>query len=562
MEVAIEPNLLGDYCYLKHQDLSRQLAESERIFNKAVERADTAYKKGDLNSVVAWAKIASHFAFVRHPGFYTSAKLENLLLKVAQEIEKEPRLDVNLKLQSKDTDIGKMRFLHVITESYGTGGHSSFIACWIKNSNANSIHSIITTANNRRQPEMLVSAIIESGGWGCSLPDVSQNLIEQSLFLRQIARNWADVVVLFVHPFDPLPIVAFGVEGGPPIIYGNHADHAFWLGTSIADVVADYHYFGGLLSSKHRGIPQSKLLPIPLLKNSSKRPRNVGIRKKYGLRDDEIMLLTVGRAEKFLPFGNYDFLEVVVRVLKRYPNAKLIAVGPKPQGRWEKASALVDGRIKAVGTVGRSVLEAYYDAADLYVASFPCGSETALLEAGLHNLPVIGLHLKELPHISGWDDVAFEKLGIRVSSIGEFTESLDLMINDYYSCHQKAMLVKESIEREHCSPGWNTYLDNVLQLLPSQHSIRKPEEIKSQKEYADHYFAYVDSEMLFNELLEHSFSRLVRVYAKHLPKTQAVNAQADCFLRALPKVDGVKSTKEYLSNLREFVKFTFKAFNS
>ena len=247
---------------MNHQDLSQQLAESERIFNKAVERADAALKKGDLNSVMAWAKIASHFAFVRHPGFYTSAKLEDLLLKVGQEIKKKSSLDADLWLESKDSGIGKMRFLHVITESYGTGGHSPFIARWIKNSNANYIHSLVTTANNGSLPEILFSSIKESGGWVCSLPDISQNLVEQSLFLREVARNWADVVVLFVHPFDPIPIVAFGLEGGPPIIYSNHADHAFWLGTSIADVVADFHYFGGLLGSKRRGIPQSKIFPF------------------------------------------------------------------------------------------------------------------------------------------------------------------------------------------------------------------------------------------------------------------------------------------------------------
>ena len=248
--------------------------------------------------------------------------------------------------------------------------------------------------------------------------------------------------------------------------------------------------------------------------------------------------------------------------MKKHPNAQLVAVGPKPQGRWAKASNLVDGRIKAVGPVERSVLESYYEAANLYVSSFPCGSQTALLEAGTHGLPIIGLHLTEMPHISGWDDVAFEKSGICNSTVAEFQASLDSMINDCFISQQKSDSVKECIEREHCSPGWNTYLDEVLQSLPSEHRVRVPQEIKCQTEYADHYFAYVNSEMLSNELPEYSFNRLVRTYAKHLPKTQVMNAQAECFLTAVPKVDSVKNTKKYLSNLSEFVKSTFKAFNS
>jgi len=542
---------------MKSYNVNQQLLENEKLFKKAVEKADIAYRKGNLESVVAWAKIAAHFAFIRHPGIYMSSTLENLLLMVAQKIEKEQiSTNANLWLKLKPKDYGKMRFLHVITESYFSGGHSPFIARWVKNTAGNSVHSLIATSHNGSFPDILSSSIIESGGWYGSLSELSQNLLEQALFLRKIARNWADVIVLFVHPFDPLPTVAFGVDGGPPIIFVNHADHAFWLGCSIADVIVDYHSSGGLLSAKRRGKFRSMILPIPLPK-SNHTFRNMVVRKELGLSDDEVMLLTVGRDEKFLPFGNYDFLEVMVRILKRHPNAKLFAVGPKNQGRWEKASILVDGRIKAMGTIDRSVLETYYEAADLYVASFPCGSETAMLEAGIHDLPIIGLHLKELSHVSGEDDVAFKKLRAHVSSIREFTESLDFMINDCNSCRQKALLVKESIEREHCSPGWNTYLDDILQSLPSQHRIRKPQPIGPQTDYADVYFAYVGSEMLFNELLEHSFSRLVRVYGEHLPKADVLKAQAECFIGALPKVDSVKRGKEYLYNFREFLGSAF-----
>ena len=239
---------------MKSYNVNQQLLENEKLFKKAVEKADIAYRKGNLESVVAWAKIAAHFAFIRHPGIYMSSTLENLLLMVAQKIEKEQiSTDANLWLKFKPKDYGKMRFLHVITESYFSGGHSPFIARWVKNTAGNSVHSLIATSHNGSFPDILSSSIIESGGWYGSLSELSQNLLEQALFLRKIARNWADVIVLFVHPFDPLPTVAFGVDGGPPIIFVNHADHAFWLGSSIADVIVDYHSSGGLLSAKRRG---------------------------------------------------------------------------------------------------------------------------------------------------------------------------------------------------------------------------------------------------------------------------------------------------------------------
>jgi hypothetical protein len=403
---------------------------------------------------------------------------------------------------------------------------------------------------------MLSSAIRKSGGWYFSLPALTSDLYNQALFLRQFALDWADVIVLFVHPFDPVPTVAFGVNGGPPIIFCNHADHAFWLGSSIADVIADYHPSAGLLSAKRRGTQSSTILPIPLPKNNPDL-RDVSARNRLGVGDHEVMLLTVGRDEKFLPFGNYDFLSTIVKVLKNHPNAKLFAAGPCLEGRWKEASDQVGGRITALGTVDRSVLDGFYQAADLYISSFPCGSGTAMLEAGIHNLPILGLHVESLPHFSGVDDVAFKDSGIFASSTESFEGMLDSMIKDSMSYRQRASLVKENIVRQHCSPGWNAHLDNVLQSLPSQHAVHQPKPIVAQIDYADAYFAYLGSQMLQNELPEYSLSRLIRVYSKNLPKTEAVNAQMMGLLAAMRKIDTLKKWKTYMYNLREFLNYTF-----
>ena len=394
---------------LNNEVISRQISEHQRLFRRTVKKAEIAFQKGNFNSMMAWAKIAAHFAFARHPGFYTDFTLENLLLNVACELDKESaNLNRFMSARFKVKDYGKMRFLHVITESYSSGGHSPFIARWIENTYANSVHNlIITSSNNRSLPKILSSAVKKSGGWHFSLPALTTNLYNQALFLRQFARDWADIVVLFVHPFDPVPIVAFGVGGGPPIVFCNHADHAFWLGSSVADVIADYHSSGGILSAKRRGTQSSTILPIPLPKNNVGL-RDITARNRLGVRDEEVMLLTVGREEKFLPFGNYDFLNVLVKVLKQHPNAKLFAAGPAHQGRWKTASDLVDGRIMALGEVDRAFLDSLYQAADLYVSSFPCGSETAMLEAGIHNLPILGLHVKELPCLLYTSDAADE----------------------------------------------------------------------------------------------------------------------------------------------------------
>ena len=406
---------------------------------------------------------------------------------------------------------------------------------------------------------MLRDAVDQSGGWYCSLTELSPSLVEQALLLRLLAQNWADVIVLFIHPFDPIPSVAFGIDGGPPVIFCNHADHAFWLGSRIADVTVDYHSSAGDLSARRRGITASKLLPIPLSKTDGV-IQNGDARKALGFDIKDVVLLTIGRAEKFYPFDSYDFLDVMVKFLKGHPNVKLVAAGPSSEGRWRIASSPVEGRIQALGIIEREKLEEYYAAADVYVPSFPCGSGTSMLEAAMHNLPIVGLHLSELPHLSLEDDVGFAKLKVHRSTLESFVESLESAADSCRSMEQKegASLVKENIEHEHCPPGWNSYLDTVLQSLPSQHTVRASMAVtKDEVDFTDVYWEQLSAQMMSNELPQHSLSRLVRVYGRYLSKADMLAAQAESLMSAFLKIDSFKRTRQFLMDFKEFVSSAF-----
>jgi hypothetical protein len=529
--------------------------ENKRLYDKAAKLAATSYSKGNYESAVAWAKIAAHFAFVRHPGFYCDLALEEMLLSIAQKIDGEIVEPSDYPRKLKPVAGSKTRFLHVITESYSTGGHTAFVLRWIENTRQNSAHSLIITYNDKEDNSPLRDAIKKSQGHYISLPDISRNIFKQALFLRNFAHENADIVVLVVHPFDPLPTLAFGVAGGPPVILINHADHTFWINASIADSVVDYHFSGSDLCVKRRGLPPSKILPIPLTKNNAHPFKDVA-RAKLKLSSQDVMLLAIGRPEKFLPYDKYDFLHVMVKVLKDHPNAKLFAVGPANKGLWAKAALQVDGRIKAMGLLDRTSLETLYQAADLYVGSFPCASGTAFLEAGAHNIPAVCLEVKELPHISGCDDVSFVKQFTAAKSTGEFAGLLDLMINDSASYLDKAHDLKESIEREHCAPGWNRYLDDILHSLPSEHKIRVPHVVSSGLEYYDVYLTYFDSKILLDESPYYSFNRLVYSNRASLSKQQSLWVQGSVLLDALTKVNSLRAARDCLNNLKKFISRT------
>ncbi|MDR1992026.1 MAG: glycosyltransferase [Nitrososphaerota archaeon] len=534
--------------------MNSQIAQNHQLFKKTVKKAICALDRDDLIAAVTWAKIAAHFASIRHPGIYANPDLENLLLEVAHRIDQNPP-DVSgaFYLKAKPRNLGKMRFLHVITESYDTGGHSPFVSRWIENTLENSVHSIITTAQNSTLPLILQNAVDKSGGWYCSLIELSPNLMEQALLLRLLSRNWADAIVLFVHPFDPLPLVAFGIQGGPPIILCNHADHVFWLGSAIADVTVDYHCSATKIAINRRGIRAAKLLPIPLPKPCSV-SYSLELRAQLGFDAKDVVLLTVGRAEKFYPFGGYDFLNVMVGFLKEHPAVKLIATGPRCEGRWAKASVMVEGRVQALGPVERQVLENYYRVADVYVAGFPCGSGTALLEAVMHNLPIVGLHLGELPHLSLEDDVGFNELRVHQASLADFLQSLEFAVLNCRSSQQRAQVeaIRRNVEREHCAPGWNGYLDAVLQALPSQHSVYAPQILNHETDYTDVYWEAQSAQMLSNELPQHSLNRLVRTYGRYLSKPEILGAQAENLRLAFLNMNNFQKTKQFILDLKAF----------
>jgi hypothetical protein len=417
--------------------------------------------------------------------------------------------------------MGKMHVLHVMTEAYRTGGHTRAVEGWIRNTADIAVHSLLTTTQQSPLPEGLASSIVSTGGWYRSLAVLSSNLLHRSVLLRQISRNWADVVVLHVHPSDALPIVAFGIEGGPPVILFNHADHVFWLGTSVADVVADFRPLGQRLTLTRRGIGNSRILPIPILKVNSGSSYE-SVRKQLGIKSDMTMLLTIGNSYKYTPFAGYDFVGTMVKILRRNPKATLVAIGPRHYGRWAKASALVEGRIRAIGL--QTCLEPFYAGADIYLASFPFSGLTALLDAGARGVPVIGLCIPEAPMLSGADDISLDKLDTHVSSLEEYTALVERMIAEPTLRDQKGAQIKKHIKATHFPPGWNKFLDDLLQSLPTKHNVRLPNAVSTQIDSADIFLAGFQATLSLRRTVLHSFSKSVRTHVKYLPAHERVKS--------------------------------------
>lgn len=438
--------------------IARSAREAERFAAPALK----AFHAGRYHEAVAWAQLAADTAWNAHTGRYAWPELENMLLQVAGEVGKvRPG-----RKYSVPTGSGRTRVLHVFTIAYQTGGHTRLAERLIRNSSDDYCHAVVNTSLPDFTPGWLVEAAENSGGWLLQLDRPCTDLLRQARTLREIARSWADVVVLHTHPNDPLPILAFGEDAGPPVMLLNHADHVFWLGGSIADVVAEIRPVGMDLSLRRRGVRNSTLLPVPLIADHLKVDR-AEARRQLGLDEETTVLLTISSAYKFAPFGGYDFLSLIRKVIDENPGAVLLAVGPHDSGPWAVQREATGGRIRALGE--HSDIGAFYAAADVFVDSFPYGSMTAMLDAGMHGIASTGL-LNPLSRVNLAGDISQERCGTHHPTREGFVGELNRLIADAPYRRQRGAALAAAVREDHIMPEWRNHLSRLMDKVPSRHA--------------------------------------------------------------------------------------------
>ena len=115
------------------------------------------------------------------------------------------------------------------------------------------------------------------------------------------------------------------------------------------------------------------------------------------------MLLTIGRPLKYRPCGDHDFIATAGRVLEREIDAHLYVVGAEPcRPCYRTCGAVAHERIHFEGPVADPTR--YRAAADVYLESFPFGSNTALLEAALDGLGGVPAYAPLFPLLVAGND--------------------------------------------------------------------------------------------------------------------------------------------------------------
>jgi glycosyltransferase involved in cell wall biosynthesis len=442
------------------QSASERILSNFARFDAEVELAESAYAKGELEMAAFYAATAATIATHTHCGVFSSPRLEGILNAIGRQIAPGDK-------GGKPRERGAFkRVLHVGSELSSVGGLTRMISRWIT-ADGDRTSSVVLTQHRGDVPEHLTEAVRRSGGELVRLNQSIGSRFDWARKLRQIG-NAHDVIILHIHCEDVIPVLAFADESGlPPVIFLNHADHLFWLGTSVADLVLNLRDAATDISITRRGVQADRNFLLPTIVDSTTRLQSRDEAKAgLGLPPDTVLLLSVARRPKYRSIDGLSFADRHVKLLEKHPQARLVVVGSGEPDDWQAAKARVDGRITGLSEVPDP--KRYFEAADIYVDSYPFVSSTSMMEAAGYGLPAVTIFtLPDEARIFGINHVGLVGTSLVATTADEYEAMLDRLVVDASFRTEKGEAVRQAIERFHVPSGWRSHLEAAFERVRS-----------------------------------------------------------------------------------------------
>jgi glycosyltransferase involved in cell wall biosynthesis len=449
----------SDTFSLWREEGSLLIQQNFEKFRGLVAQAKDFLERGQYDAAALYAEIAAFYAVGKHCGLFVSPELEAILSEIGHKV-----IPISLS-SNRRASLDKLpkHVLHVATSVKSIGGHSRMIGRWIQEDMERSHSLVLTRQDTTEVPPLLRAAVKDSHGKVYILNEKIGDfeLIAQAKRLREIAAT-ADLVILHIHNFDVVPLIAFAnKEQSPPILFLDHADHLFWVGANISDMFISLRKSGMRLAQERRGIDtaQSTLLPI-ILDPAQRVLSRKEAKRQLGVPEESILLLSVARAIKYKTMNGVGFADAHVSLLQRYEQAFLIVVGPGTMEDYSSAIEQTQGRI--IVYPEREDTAAFYQAADIYVDSFPFISTTSLLEAGSYGVPLVSrFPYSDASGVLGADMPGLTGNLICTRDLAEYEKTLSHLIEDEGFRLSLGEATHKKIVETHTGAFWKKSLQEI-----------------------------------------------------------------------------------------------------
>jgi glycosyltransferase involved in cell wall biosynthesis len=427
-------------------------------FHGLVNQSRNFMERGLYNAAAIYAEIAATYAIGKHCGLFVSPELESILAEIGQKVIPNPSILEEHSIVCKNPK----HILHVATSVTSIGGHSRMIWRWIQQDIERS-HSLVLTRQTDEIPLPLREAVSKSRGEIHILNEETEafQLVALAKRLREISAT-ADRVILHISNCDVVPQIAFAnKEKSPPICLLDHADHVFWLGTSISDLIISLRESGMSLAQERRGISKDRSILLPIiLKTTDRKLSQAEAKQKLGLSTENILLLSVARSMKYKTIDGVNYADAHVPVLQDNEKAVLIIVGPGTSEDYTAAIQKTKGRI--IVYPEREDTDIFYQAADIYVDSFPFVSTTSLLEAGIYGVPLVSrFPYSDASNVLGADVPGLTGNLIRTRDLEEYRKTLSHLIEDKKLRLSLGGATRRKIMDTHTGNYWQDFLEKI-----------------------------------------------------------------------------------------------------
>jgi glycosyltransferase involved in cell wall biosynthesis len=459
----------NDTLSLWREEGSQSIQENFKVFRSLVAHAKDFTDRGKYDAAAVYAQIAGFHAQNRHCGLFASPELENILIKIGQSTIQNSSYKSN-SLHGKPKNI-----LHVATNiSDPFSGIPRLMRRWIQQDSERSNSLVLTRQTPHMVSEIFKEAVNNSNGKIYLLNGCIGSFVSRAKRLREIAAS-ADVVVNHTWEHDVIPTIAFAnKEQSPPVIRVNHGDHCLWFGASTSDVIANLRESGMHLSQKRRGIEPERNLLLPTVVEPFKRVLSrTEAKQKLGLHENCVLLLSVARAPKYRSIDGINFADAHVQLLKKHERVILLVIGPGDSEDWSAAIQETHGRIIVLGQTEDTAV--FYQAADIYVDSFPFISNTSLLEAGGYGVPLVTRYpFSDGCEILGADMPGLTGNMIRVRNTEEYTEVISRLVENKEFRLSLGEATKRKIAEIHMGSNWLHILEDMYLRAVSLPRLTEP----------------------------------------------------------------------------------------
>ncbi|MFO1150489.1 MAG: glycosyltransferase [Alsobacter sp.] len=442
-------------------------------FERELDVATTSLERGRGEEAAVLVQMAAARAWYRHPGCFYSARAEALLAEIARGLSPPPR--------RADGAGSRDAVLHVLTQAYPVGGHTRVVTRWIQ-ADPGRRHIVALT---QQAAEPVPEAVRNSSAELHVLDRKDAGLFKIVARLQSLIEQ-ADAVILHQHPFDVVPILALAaIAERPAVGLFNHADHVFWLGSSVTDLLIGFRDSGSRLAVARRGFTPDRVARLPLpLPEAKPLPdgQRAEARARLGLSDRDEALLSVASGYKFSPLPGSDFCALHWPLLEQRQGLRLLVVGPSPEAPyWAEWNRRSGGRIRALGI--HPDLAPFFAASDVYVDSAPFGSLTSLLEAAVMGLPVLSWRSREMAdaaEVLVSDDPALDPDLVCLTDPDAYRAVLAALLDAPEDRRRQGQEMAAAVRRVHTGAAWvaalgqlHSRLEQAAATRPA--SIRPPE---------------------------------------------------------------------------------------